>query len=477
MPKMLMIWPDHPGLSLLAWLAFAMTAMYLARVPAHRAIRAGSRVVSQGFRLAARSLVLAQAALARRNRDVLLAAGEQAAEAEMSQEFHRVSVAVSRDLGAYPELHRTLSDQITRIDEDYRKSTDSPPSPPSWLRAIEMMTGLIAQGGDSVVVKVLQAIHTSLVEGHEQVMREYRQQSAKRHQLLGKMMPYWRSLSRTLGTVSRTIKGLEGRSAHIDEQMANYREIRAQSDRAERRLASSSFTQFFIAGLVLMVAALGGFINFQLIALPMSEMVGGASRLGSFRTSDVAALVIIMVEIAMGLFLMESLRITRMFPVIHALDDRMRQRMIWVTFGILSVLACVEASLAYMRDLLAADREALTQALSGVAAAQPEFRWIPSLGQMVMGLILPFALTFVAIPLESFVHSSRTVLGALLSGFLRALAFACRLVGTVVHHLGSVLITVYDLAIFVPLRVEQLIASAGTRAKPSGPAKSPAPTQ
>ena len=48
----------------------------------------------------------------------------------------------------------------------------------------------------------------------------------------------------------------------------------------------------------------------------------------------------------MGLFLMESLRITRLFPVIGALPDKMRVRMLWVTFSILVLLASVEAGLA-----------------------------------------------------------------------------------------------------------------------------------
>jgi hypothetical protein len=235
-------------------------------------------------------------------------------------------------------------------------------------------------------------------------------------------------------------------------------------------------TQFVISGLVLVIAALGGFVNFQLIALPMSEMVGGGSHLGAIKTSDVAALVIIMVEVAMGLFLMESLRITRLFPVIGTLDDRMRRRMMWATFAILFTLAGIESSLAYMRDLLAADREALTQALSGVTAANPAFRWIPSVGQMVMGFILPFALTFVAIPLESFVHSSRTVLGACLGGTLRALAFGLRLLGRLTHHAGSLLVACYDLAIFIPLRIEALAHSGAGEAgssHDSRPAASP----
>jgi len=45
----------------------------------------------------------------------------------------------------------------------------------------------------------------------------------------------------------------------------------------------------------------------------MSEMVGGGSYIGSFRSSSVAALVIIFVEFAMGLYLMEFLGITDCF--------------------------------------------------------------------------------------------------------------------------------------------------------------------
>jgi hypothetical protein len=214
---------------------------------------------------------------------------------------------------------------------------------------------------------------------------------------------------------------------------------------------------------VLVIALLGGFINFQLIALPMSEMVGATSRLGSMQTSDVAALVIILMEITMGLFLMESLRITRLFPVIGRLDRRARIRMAWATFSLLFILATIESSLAYMRDMLAADRVALTQTLAGATVQRPEFMWIPSVGQMVMGFILPFALTFVAIPLESFVHSARIVGGQIAVGMLRMLAFGVSLFGFASDHVGKGLKNLYDIVIFLPLKVEELIVSSKAR--------------
>src|SRR5581483_8432807 len=116
---------------------------------------------------------------------------------------------------------------------------------------------------------------------------------------------------------------------------------------------------------VLAVATAGAAINFTLIARPMAEMVGGTSYIGNFRTADIAALVIIMVEISMGLFLMESLRITRLFPVISSLSDKMRVRMIAITFVILLLMASIEAGLAYMREVLLQDELATNSLLRG----------------------------------------------------------------------------------------------------------------
>ncbi len=461
----LMLWPDRPGLSMLLWAILVILAMYVARTPAHRAIRSTTRVVSHGLRLSARSLAVARAAVSKRNRQVLLAAGQNAAERQLEREFTRVGTVVSRDLGGYPAMHRRLSDQITRIDDDYRKATDSPPTPPEWDETLKLAGSLAEKSPGKMHESVLQSIDQTIGTAHQESMQAWRKDSQERHRLLGRMMPYWRDLSDTLKRVDKTIHGLEARAQDIDEQIGVYTALSNGTDRALRTLSSSSLTQFVIAGLVLTIALLGGFVNFQLIALPMSEMVGGGSHLGSLKTSDVAALVIIMIEVAMGLFLMESLGITRMFPVIHALDDRIRRRMVVITFAILFILAGVEASLAYMRDLLAADHEALTASLAGITVEAPAFRWIPSLGQMVMGFILPFALTFVAIPLESFIHASRTVMGVIGVSILASLSYLCRLLSQGVHHLGSLIIGLYDLIISVPLKLEQMGTSAKSSAK------------
>jgi hypothetical protein len=142
--------------------------------------------------------------------------------------------------------------------------------------------------------------------------------------------------------------------------------------------------------------------------------------------------------------------------VIGALPDVLRVRMIWMTLTILFGLASVEAGLAYMREILLQDELATNALLRSEAATllTAEFQWITTAAQMGMGFILPFALVFVAIPLEMFVSSLRTVLGMIGQALLRALAVTLRVSGNAASHLGVVTIAIYDLLIFGPLWLE-----------------------
>ena len=466
MTELLSVWSDNPGASAAIWLAILVFVAYLARNPAHALIRSTGRAIYMSCRLFAASLRKLEQSLQRRNKEVVLALGQDATQRAIEREFHRVNTMVTRDLAGYPALHRQISDTIDRIEEDYQAATDAPPLPPAWLEAVDAVAA-IPRTGDSTVCDILDNIEVTLEKAHQETQKAYRQATLERHKLLGGMQSHWRDLGQSLTRVKDKIDGLDKRSAEIDKQMRIYEEIRNGDDNIALTLASSSLTQFFISLLVLVIAVFGGLINFQLIAMPMSEMVGGASYIGPMKTSDIAALVIIMVEIAMGLFLMESLRITHLFPVIGSMDDKMRKRMLIITFSILAILATVEASLAYMRDLLALDREALTQSLAqsatGAGVVEAEFRWIPSVGQMIMGFILPFALSFVAIPLESFIHSLRTVLGVIGMGLLHAIGFVARLIGGLARQASGILIGVYDLFIMLPLGIETLIARSTSR--------------
>lgn len=454
----LMLWSERPAVNMAIWLMILVVVMYLGRDASHQLLKQVGRSVCASLRLWSRALRQWQGQLKQRNHQILQSAGEAQLQQVIEREFVRVKDIIARDLGHYPTLHRQLSDSVRRIEEDYSGAIDTPPSPPAWLDVVATVAS-IPRNGDPAAVKILEKIQQTLEGAHKETLNAYVASSRKSHKLLGNMQPQWRQVAGNLEKIKRDVESLEDRAAIIDQQMQAYQAIRAGQAGAMSQLISSSFSQFFISGLVLVIAVLGGLINFQLIAMPMSEMVGGTSYIGAMKTSDIAALVIILVEIAMGLFLLESLRITHLFPIIGAMEDAVRRRMVLVTLIILTILASVEASLAYMRDLLALDREALTQSLAGASVVEANFRWIPSLGQMIMGFILPFALAFVAIPLESFIHSLRTVLGLALQGLLSVLVLAARLLGALVLHSCKVLLHAYDLVIMVPLSLEKWIVS------------------
>jgi hypothetical protein len=455
----LLAFTPWPLFSAIVLLTLLVTALYLARGTAHQAIHALFSALSRGLRLASHAVTHAEVRLAARNRDVLLAAGREAKERIVEREFVRVGDTVRKDLANYPDMHRRLSEAIIRIEEDQEKAVEVPPEAPGWARAVEVVANLDARNEG---VNILADIHKSMVKAHGEAMEDYRKASGERHALLRRMMPDWRLIQETLGKVNTSVESVLARSLVIDRHMEEYDAIVRGEDRAVTVLSSSSVVYFFVSALVLAVATAGAAINFSLIARPMAEMVGGTSFIGAFRTADIAALVIIMVEISMGLFLMESLRITRLFPVIGALSDKMRVRMIFVTFTILLLMASVEAGLAYMREVLLQDELATSSLLRGdaVASAINPHLWITTAAQMGMGFILPFALVFVAIPLETFVHSLRTVMGLLAIGILRLLALLLRILGNGARHLGTLTQQVYDLLLFVPLWIETRMAVA-----------------
>jgi hypothetical protein len=455
-----MIVPGNPGLSALILFVIAMPFLYAARKPVHELVRAVGHLAGGPLRLASKWLLAVAAEMRMRNRQVLLAHGRDETEQHIAREFERIGALVRRDLEGYPALQRRLLDEITRVEEDYKKCGEVPPPPPEWVEAVDAVAKV--KNGNELVQRVLGEINTSIKQIYDRTLIEYRDAYQSRHKILNGFMPFWRSLERTLAQADKRITSLNDRATQIDAQMAKYQEIVQQTSRAEHVLTISALTQLAVAALVLAIAAGGALINYKLIALPMSEMVGAGDYLtASLRTSDVAALVIIFVEATMGLFLMETLRITHLFPGIHNLSDVLRKRMMWLAFGLLVTLAGIEAALALMRDMLIADKAALLQSLATVQQHQPAdgvLSRIPTLGQMLLGFILPFALAFVAIPLESFIASARTVGGAALVLAARGAAFALRLVGNLVRSLSRVVITLYDVVIVLPLLIERFIS-------------------
>jgi hypothetical protein len=444
---------DDPWLGFLIVIGIVI-ALYMGRSSAHGVIETFFRLLSSALRLGSRSVSMAEKKLKERNREVLIALGKEHAEREINREFFRINKFVERDLGGYPKLQRSIQEQVTRINEDYERSGEVPPPSPEWIAAVDAVAKLhLKEKGSSLTEKILEDIHQAAEEQHREVLLSYRQSVGERHSLLKRMAPFWRKLSNSVDQIGTHLQELTKRARQIDVQMERYEEICNQTDKAERMLKASALTQFSISLIVVLIAIAGAYFNFHLIAYPMSEMVDGSNRVGGVRVSDIAALVLIFIEITMGIFLLEALHVTKLFPIIGSMDDRMRVRGIWVVGSILLAMATMESGLAFMRDYLAAQDRALQATLTG-AEASAEVSWITLAVNMGMGFVLPLALTVVAIPLEYLLHTGRTVMGMLTELLLRLMALTMRILAVSLRHAGRLTIHLYDLLIMVPLWLE-----------------------
>lgn len=458
--------PGNQALSVVVSIIIIMALFYFARKPAHQSIRGVFRVLKNFLRLASYSVLRAEGRVAERNREVLLAEGLESVNREMEREFHRVGLVVERDLQGYPVLNRKLSEHIEKIDQDYSESTEVPPTPPVWVNAVDAVAKLSTKNGEGMVGQILSDIHKTIIKQQKVAMDDYWKNTGNRHKILSGMMPHWRKLSKILAEIGDTMKGLQDRAKVIDSKMEEYEEIRKGSDKALIKLHSSSMTQFFIDSFWILVAIGGIIVNYHLIALPMSEMVGGTSRIGGVPVNEIAALVFILFEVFAGMALMEALHITKLFPIIGHMDDKKRRVVAVVALSIVALFAVGESALAFMRDIIAANNEALKQSLmatEGDEAINVARSIIPTIVQMGLGFLLPIILVFAVIPLESFVHSARTVFGYLVEFFLRSLAVTLRILGNIFYYMGSILVGLYDLVIFIPLWVESQVKKIGEK--------------
>ncbi len=441
-------------------LILAVIVLYLARSYAHQAIFGFSRSLAGIFKLAASACDSTRKQMKARNREVLLEQGREHLSRELEREFFEVSRFVQRDLGGYPQLQRQIQEEITRIHDDYHASGQVAAALPEWVEAVDSVANIKAsENGTALNSKILEQIHQSAVQQHKDHLQQARHDSAERHKRLKAMTGYWRKLSDSVDEVGVRLKDIITRSQNIDKHMQKFNDIAQGSDGAVRALRASSITQFLIAAIVVTIAIGGAYFNFHLIALPMSEMVGSTQRIAGVKVADLAALVIICLEITAGIFLLESLRVTKLFPLIGAMDDKMR-RIIMISAGsVLIILASTESALAFMRDQIAYDLANLRASLAGVESAERGGvnEWIPLAANMTLGFILPLALTMVAIPLEYLLQTGRTVVGGIFEVILSLLTVALRMLSTTLRQVGRFTVHMYDFFIAAPLWVEAFI--------------------
>jgi len=469
--KALYLWPDHVALSLLVLWLGSVVFLWAAREPMLSLLRSVAEFIGEACAGLARGCDSAASELRERGRAALLAAGKLEAQGRLGREIRRIDASFTERLGQYSGLQRRLADLLVKLEGDYEACAITPPDVPGWSNAVQAIAQ-IPTPGDANVQKVLESIRESSEDAEERALRQHRDDTSRRHKLLAGMASCWkdvRDLSARMGdSVAKAMETTQRIHGYVEE----YEKVAKREEGAARALTYSATKLFLVSALVLGVALGGAFVNFQLIALPMSELVPAGARIGGMPVAMISALVIVLMETALGIFAMDMLGITDLFPKLQGVPVSRRRMLLALSLAGLFFLAGVESSLAVLRESIAEADSALKLSLgSGDAAvAQASSSQIPVIGQAVLGFVLPWILAMVAIPLELLLDSGRHVVSALVVLVLQAVALLSRAGSHSAAKLSAMLVSLYEIYISIPLRIERAVREHGhTPAVPERP--------
>ncbi len=463
----LYVWPESPVASLgLLWVA-SVIFLWAARGAMLQLIRGLGEGFADGMASLARRCLGAANELQENSREVLLAAGTRDAQARLDRELQRVDAGFSDQLGQYGRLQRRLDDTLVALEKDYRQGGIAPLEVPGWSAAVEAIAN-IPMAGDPNIQKVLDGIRSSSEEAEKKALAAYRADTTKRHKILGAMLPVWKEIRGLMGKMQDSVSLALESSNRINAFVEDYEKIRQDREESARALTYSAAKLFLVSAGVLAIAFGAAFINFQLIALPMSELVPAGARVGGVPVSTVSALVLVLMEAALGIFLMDMLGITELFPKLGTIPRSRRRLILGLGLVGLFFLASVESSLAILREQIVEAESALKLSLASdesriVQSASQSM--IPVVGQAVLGFILPWILALVAVPLEMFLDSGRHVVASLSVMGLRLLGALTDGAAHVSRHATGLVASVYDVYIAIPLRIEAMVANGR---KPEG---------
>lgn len=454
------LWPDRPVMSLFVCWAISAVFLWAARKPMLKMLGQLGGDLAGGLESAGRHVAQAAAGVRERNQQVLLAAGMREAQGRLDRELQRMDAGFSEQMGKYGDLQRRLDEKLLALERDYHDCGAAPPEVPGWSATVETLAGL-PLNGDPSVQKVLEGIKSSSQDAEKKALAAYRNDSAKRHKILGGMLPHWKEIRGLLTRMSDSVSQALESASRIGAFVEDYETIRQESEESARALSYSALKFFFVSLLVLGIALGGAFINFQLIALPMSELVPAGARVGGVPVSTVSALVLVLMEAALGIFLMDMLGITELFPKLSTIPRSRRRLIMWLALAGLFFLSSVEASLAILREQIVEADAALKLSLAGEETRIVESvsrSSIPVIGQAVLGFILPWVLALVAVPLEMLLDSSRHISGAVAALGLRGIAGLLTGLAAALRHLTNIVTNFYDVYISVPLRIEEWVS-------------------
>ncbi len=450
--------PDMPGVSIAIWIVSSMIFLFFARDPMHKMIQALSDATAGGLRKLADWTKATAQAMHAKDRKVLLESGVAKIQGEILQEFAKIDTANTKTLAGYPKLQLRLDDSISQIERDYKECGQVTPAAPGWSEVIESIARAQGSTGDRIIENMLAEIHKSAVAGEKKALSEFRDVAAKRHKILGTMAPVWKRVEKIGKDVSKQVDRVIENSRNMEKYMDQYQKI-SKGEAESIDMLSSKVTKLFIISLiVIFVGLVGAFVNFNLIALPMSELVPAGVRVAGLAVSEVSALIIVALELMLGIFLFEAIGVTHTFPQIANMTRGKRKIILFGSLFGLLFLSSVEASLAILRENLTEAKTALDISLAGgVATVAESFTSnITVIGQATLGFVLPWILAVIAIPLEMFIEASQHALARIYTILITLLCHLANAIAYLIEGFFKILIHVFDIYIIVPLQIYNL---------------------
>jgi hypothetical protein len=433
------LWPDRPGLSLLVLWGISVVVLWTARDAMFELIERLGKNLEELLAAGGRWCQSGAESLRHGARRVLLSAGGLDLQEKIEAEFGRIEEGFSERLGQYSSLQRRIDDLLQALEDDYQKSGGSPPEVPGWTAAVESIAR-IPDAEDTQVNVILDGVKKSLDEAQKKALHLYRADTAERHGILDRMRSLWREVAtlqeRLNETLSRALETASRVNGYVDE----YARIRNDDRTAARALAYSAGKTFAVALGVVAVAFGCGVVSFQLIVVPCAELLPQGAALLGVPLAELAAGMIVLAHVALGVYVMDAAGVTELLPRLAALPGPRRRRLLQAAFAALFVLAVIEGSLA---------------------GTQPG----RGFGEQLLGFALPFLVALAAVPLEHLFDSGRPVAMTAAAAVGSAVGSCAFVAARTVRAAANVLPSLYDVYISVPLRLERWLARSLRTAK------------
>lgn len=446
-------WTQHPIPFVITLALLVMVLMYLVRAPSHRIILRLMHLLRVQLRMMAQVCLRAEQRMRLRNYEVTKALAEQLVQRRVEREFIRVEKMLEKDLDNYRKMAASVNSQLALINQDYQDSSHVPPPAPEWIAAVDSIAALDTGDRNSEMMgKILADMHQTIQNHQRESLREYRWSVSARHKTLAGLRPQWQKLNKILSIIDAKMDALNNRLKQLDLHMSRFEMMASGSSYG---FMSSVLVRFVASGLFVMIGVVTAIAHVELLQPALIELLSGQQVLGGSLAIFISVLLVAMTLMA-SLILFDSLRATHLLPLMAATSRRGRCALLCGAGGLLMGLSLIAGVL--MSGTLVLDQAVVEVSLS---------QWT----LMALGVSTSIVIALTVIPLEYFLHTVRPVTSSMAQLVLHGLAFSLRMLAAMSTEAGKLLVQLYDLVIFVPLRIEQERSAKSTTAVAPADAK------